>query len=235
MRLLSHSVMLLVSSGLLALASCSDTQGNEQAKTSAAQAVSQRAAQGHVLNVDTSVSKVLWTGSKLIGSAHSGFAPIAEGQVSVAGDQVSGGKIVIDLKGLQPTDQDAESNGKLKAHLSSSDFFSVDSFPTATFEITKVEKGAEQSVNATPDSGKDAKAAGIKSNTTITGNMTIKGIAKSITFPAEIHADSSSVSFTAAFAIDRTNWGITYGSENSIRDKIISKNIDFQINIKAGK
>jgi polyisoprenoid-binding protein YceI len=64
--------------------------------------------------------------------------------------------------------------------------------------------------------------------------MTIKGIAKSISFPAEVHADSSTVAFKAAFAIDRTAWGVNYGSENSIKDKIISKNIDFQINIKAG-
>lgn len=235
MRLLFQCSTLLIASGLFVLASCGGTQGSEQAKTTEAKAITQSNAEGHILPVDTAASKLLWTGSKLVGSSHTGYAPISEGQVSVAGDQITGGKIVIDLKGLQPTDQDAESNEKLKKHLSSSDFFSVDSFPTASFEITKIEKGAAQSVNATPDSGKDAKAAGIHSNTTVTGNLTIKGIAKSISFPAEIHADSTAVSFTAAFAIDRTAWGVNYGSENSIKDKIINKNIDFQINIKAGK
>jgi len=228
-------VAFLLSSALLILASCGQTQGNEQAKTTDAQAVSMQAGQGQMLPIDTAASKILWKGSKLVGSSHEGYAPVTEGQVTVVADALRGGKIVIDMKDLQPTDQDEESNGKLKAHLSSKDFFSVDSFPTAIFEITSVEKGAEKAANATPDSGKDAKVAGIQSNTTVTGNMTIKGIAKSITFPAEIHADSNSVNLKAAFAIDRTNWGINYGAENSIKDKIISKNIDFQINIKAAK
>ena len=231
MRLFPHSAAIMVSSSLLLLAACGGASSGEAAKTSEAQQVV--SANGHTLPIDTSSSKVLWKGSKLIGEGHAGFAPITEGQVSVLGRQMTGGKITIDMKDLQPTDQDAEGNTKLKGHLGSKDFFSVDSFPTATFEITKIEAGAAPS-NLTPDSGKDAKVAGITSNATVTGNMTIKGIAKSISFPAEVHADSSSVDFKAAFAIDRTAWGINYGSENSIKDKIISKNIDFQIDIKAG-
>ena len=231
MRLLSHSAAILFSSSLLLLASCGGSQNSEAAKTQEAQKVT--AAQGSIIPVDTADSKVLWKGSKLIGEGHSGFAPISVGQVSVVGNQITGGKITIDMKDLQPTDQDQEGNTKLKGHLGSQDFFSVDSFPTATFEITKIETGTAPS-NLTPDSGKDAKAAGINSNAIVTGNMTIKGIAKSISFPAEVHADTTAVNFKAAFAIDRTVWGVNYGSENSIKDKIISKNIDFQINIKAG-
>lgn len=233
MRLFSHSVALMLGGVILTLSSCADTQGNEQAKTADARQVSAQSNQGHILTIDTSASKVLWKGSKLIGEGHEGFAPVSQGQVTVAGDQIIGGKILIDLKDLQPTDQDAQSNEKLKAHLSSADFFSVDSFPTATFEITGIEKGAATPATSTPDSGKDAKEAGIQSNFTVTGNLTIKGIAKSITFPAEVHADTTAVDFKAAFAIDRTLWGINYGAENSIKDKIINKNIDFQINIKA--
>ena len=190
MRLLSPSMAVMLSGSILLLASCGQTQGHEQAKTSEAQQVA--AGRGRALPVDTAASKLLWKGSKLIGDDHSGFAPVADGQVSVSGGQVTGGKIVIDLKDLQPTDQDSVSNGKLKGHLSSADFFDVALYPTASFEITRVEKGAVAS-GSTPDSGKDARAAGIQSNALVTGNMTIKGIAKSITFPAEIHADSSAV------------------------------------------
>ncbi|QEC73054.1 YceI family protein [Arachidicoccus ginsenosidivorans] len=232
MRLLSHSVVRMLCGGLFILSSCGSTQNSEAAKTAAAQQVI--ATKGHILPIDTAASKVLWRGSKLIGADHSGYVPLLEGQISVQGSQISGGKITMDMKALQPTDQDLEGNTKLKAHLSSQDFFSVDSFPSASFEITKIEPGTSTS-SVTPDSGKDAKAAGIQTNTTVTGNMTIKGITKSITFPAEVHADSTAVDFRAAFAIDRTNWGVNYGSENSIKDKIINKNIDFQINIKAGK
>jgi len=230
MKSFSQLSVMLIGCSLLLLASCGNGSNSEAAKTAAAQKV--MAAKGQVLPIDTASSKVIWRGSKLIGSDHTGFVPVLQGQVSISGSQISGGKITIDMKRLQPTDQDASGNAKLKGHLSSQDFFSVDSFPTATFEITKIVAGTG-SVNITPDSGKDAKNAGIQANTTVTGNMTIKGISKSISFPAEVRADSTAVDFRAAFAIDRTNWGVNYGSENSIKDKIINKNIDFQINIRA--
>ena len=221
--------------GFFGLSACNSVSQNKEATTSDAQTLSNQSQLGNAVAIDTAASKVYWRGAKLIGDSHKGYVPVLNGQVFVSNGRLNGGNIVLDMRSLQPTDQDLEGNNKLKAHLSSTDFFSVDSFPTASFEINKIVDGTPNSVSTTPDSGMDAKKAGIVSNATVTGNMTIKGTTMSITFPAEIDVDSNSVMFKAAFAIDRTLWGVNYGSENSIRDKIISKNVDFDIIVKSSR
>ncbi|HRF79635.1 MAG TPA: YceI family protein, partial [Flavobacteriales bacterium] len=77
---------------------------------------------------------------------HHGTINMTEGSFSVKGGAVSGGKFVVDMKSIAPLDSAYAADnakqgtrGMLVGHLSSADFFAVDSFPTATFEITSVE------------------------------------------------------------------------------------------------
>lgn len=208
------------------LIACNSTPKSAEADTAEARTLQATSVQGTILNIDTANSKIFWKGSKLIGGANSGFVPITTGSIKLVKGEVVGGSVTINMKGIQPTNQDAEGNAKLKAHLGSSDFFAVDSFPTVVFDVTEVKKGAiTDSINAEV---KD-------NNATVTGNLTIKGIAKSISFPAHIQADSLGAVLNAAFTIDRTKWGITYGAENSIRDNIIKKEIEFKVDVTAKK
>jgi polyisoprenoid-binding protein YceI len=58
----------------------------------------------------------------------------------------------------------------------------------------------------------------------ITGNLTIKGITKSVSFPAEIAVKGGKVAAKASITIDRTDYNIQYGSKKffeSIGDKAI--------------
>ena len=58
----------------------------------------------------------------------------------------------------------------------------------------------------------------------VTGNLTIKGITKSISFPAQISVSGDKVSAKASITIDRTDFNIQYGSKkffDSIGDKAI--------------
>lgn len=218
MKILSYITVF----GLALLVACNGTPNSAEADTTEAKIAS--SATGIDWKIDTAESKLLWEGAKLIGGAHSGVVPIISGNLKMSDNQIVGGSFLIDMKDLQPLDQDSASNDKLRKHLGSRDFFSVDSFPTASFAITAVKTGA------------DTTAVGAKdANITVTGNLTIKGIAKSISFPAKLSQDSNAVIVLSTFNIDRTKWGVNYGAENSIKDKIINKEIEFMVNLKAAK
>jgi polyisoprenoid-binding protein YceI len=150
--------------------------------------------------VSTSASKVLWLAKKVTGE-HNGTVAISKGSLSVDGNKLVGGSFTIDLKSIVCKDlTDPTYNQKFITHISSGDFFEVEKFPTATFVITKV------------------------AGNQISGNMTVKGITKAITFPAQISVTGGKVAATASITLDRTDYNIKYGSKKffeSIGDKAI--------------
>ena len=79
---------------------------------------------------------------------------------------------------------------KLTTHLKSPDFFDVRRFPTAKFESTKI----------TPGSG----------SSQVTGKLTMHGVTKEISFPATVEISPSGLSLKSEFAIDRSEFGMTY-------------------------
>ena len=79
----------------------------------------------------------------------------------------------------------------LTTHLKSPDFFDVKQHPTAKFESTTIEPGADGKVN-------------------VTGNLTLLGVTKPITMPATVSTEGG-LNLTAEFSIDRTEFGMTYG------------------------
>jgi polyisoprenoid-binding protein YceI len=80
---------------------------------------------------------------------------------------------------------------KLTDHLKAPDFFNVKEHPTAKFESTAIEPGDAGAVN-------------------ITGNLTLLGVTKTVTFPATVTVDGG-LKLSAEFSIDRTEFGMTYG------------------------
>lgn len=166
--------------------------------------------------VNTSSSVMEWIGEKVTGQ-HNGKIMLKSGSVSVDHGNVTGGSFTIDMTTITCDDvEDKEWNGKLVGHLKNDDFFGVDKFPTATFKITKV-------VAAKSDKGTHA----------VTGDLTIKGITKSISFPATIKVDGSKVEAMADIVVNRTEYDIRYGSGSffdNLGDKTISD--DFKIKLK---
>ncbi len=154
-------------------------------------------------------SKIKWTGSQFK-KQHSGTLDIVDGVIEVIDNKIVGGKVIIDMNSLINTDLKAgEGKEKLEGHLKSEDFFDVANHPTATFEITNIK------------------------NTLVTGDLTIKGITKSITFPAifDVHWEHLRVA-TNYFNIDRTDWNIKYGSTkffDNLKDKAISDQLSIQL------
>jgi polyisoprenoid-binding protein YceI len=150
--------------------------------------------------VSTSASKVVWLAKKVTGE-HNGTVAISKGSLDVDGNKLVGGSFTIDLKSIVCKDlTDPTYNQKFITHISSGDFFEVEKFPTANFVITKVVGNQ------------------------ISGNMTVKGITKAITFPAQISVTGGKVAATANITLDRTDYNIKYGSKKffeSIGDKAI--------------
>ena len=149
--------------------------------------------------VDVAKSKATWKGYKVTGS-HEGTVALSEGALIFNGEKLVGGNFTVNMTTINSTDMTGEYKDKLDGHLKADDFFGVEKFPTASFVITKV------------------------AGNQVTGNLTVKGITKSITFPAEIAVKGGKVTAKATITIDRTDFNIRYGSKKffeSIGDKAI--------------
>ncbi|WP_051017665.1 YceI family protein [Pontibacter sp. BAB1700] len=129
---------------------------------------------------------------------------------------------------------DEAGNKKLTKHLRSEDFFDVQQHPIASFVITSIvpyDSTERQDAPALPDNTKQLR---IKNpNHKVTGNLTITGITKSISFPALIELEDSLLRAKANFNIDRTHWKLTYGSDQSLGNRTIYPSVNIGLDIVA--
>ncbi|HRZ43181.1 MAG TPA: YceI family protein [Bacteroidales bacterium] len=172
------------------------------------------------LKADLTASNIAWTGSKPTGK-HNGTIMLKEGNLELSEGNLVGGSFTIDISSIKVLDlTDAKMNGDLRGHLLSADFFHVDSFPTSTFVITGVE--------ALNEAGATHR---------ITGNLTMKGISRSISFPASVKIEEQKLTATSsAFVINRAEWNIRYGSRSffkNLKDNFINDEIGLKINLTA--
>ena len=97
--------------------------------------------------------------------------------------------------------------------------------PTATFTITDV----EPKVLPGPD----------QAEYTATGNLTLKGETKPVTFPIKVVAESESeVWMTASLPLDRTEWGISFCSAKvvgAVTDQVIGDTVNLDLVVKLTK
>jgi len=204
------------------LSSCQNAPEADHAQTAEAQEVTVTTSPTH--KADLTQSRVEFIGTKPIGTHH-GTIQLKDGELVVNGDRIDGGSFVMDLNTLQTDDQDEKGNTKLTGHLKSPDFFDVENNPEAKFEIISVSPGVTESESLVM---KDATH-------TITGNLTLKGITKSITFPAKVSVEGDQVVALANFNIDRTQWGLVYNNDQSLGDNFIRPEVNIQLHLAAGK
>ena len=150
-------------------------------------------------------STVDFVGSKVTGSHKGGFKNFA-GELKVANGQIAGAgnKVVIDTTSLW------SDNERLTGHLKSADFFDVAKFPTATFVTTSIDQK--------------------ETNSTITGNLTMHGVTKQISFPAKIDVSDSAVNLSAVFFLNRFDFGIQYAGK---ADDLIRKEVVIKLSLAA--
>ena len=216
--------LFLLSFSLLSINACKNKPAGEEANIGAAQETS--AATGKTHAVDLSTSKVLWEGVKPDGK-HNGTINLKSGTISAENGVVTGGSFVLDMATISALDLTGEYKTKLEDHLKGTgaegkeDFFNTTKYPEAKFEITKV-----TSITNDPDA-----------TNLVYGNLTLKDITKEVGFKAKINVTDSGISVTTPqFTINRTDWGIKYGSKtffNDLKDKFIEDNMGIQINLSA--
>ena len=219
---------------ILFLGACTDAPESDKAETTDAVNVDQTVA-GAAYTVNTNESKIEWIGTKVSGY-HEGEIKLKGGQLMINENNLVGGNFVIDMPTIAvtgPEGVDEESNQKLLGHLKSADFFEVEKHPEATFEITSVTPftgTVQDSADARQDSISEYKVT--DPTHTISGNLTIKGITKNVTFPAKVSVTDNSVDALAKFNVDRTQWNVVYPGKT---DDLIRNDIHFGIKVKATK
>jgi len=176
--------------------------------------------------VDLKQSKMLWTGYYLFSfGEHRGRIELSKGEIQIDNQRITGGYFDIDMKSIKDLDMPEADGGKdLENHLMSEDFFAVDKFPAARFEITKVEKI------------KDATTG--NPNYEITGDLLVKEVKNSLTFPAFITFKENRIEARGKFKLDRTKWGIHYNFGKifaDVGDGAISDAIAIEIELVALK
>ena len=229
MKLIKFSVLLFA--GAMFFASCNEAPKSDNAKVDDAKKVDEKKSEGASdLTLDTKTSEISWLGGK-----HNGTFSITEGKISVKDGQVASGNFVIDIKSLKVLDlTDEAMNKKLAGHLLSKDFFEAEKFATGKFEITSVapfkkEEGEKK------DEKKDAEYSIADPTHTVTGNLELKGVTKSVTFPAKITLTDGKAEAEAKFNINRKDWGMSYGTEASMGDKMLYPTVNIGLKLVANK
>ena len=65
---------------------------------------------------------------------------------------------------------------------------------------------------------------------TVSGDLTMRGVTRPITFPATIKMSDASMEASAKFTINRTDWGIVYKGK---ADNLIREGVVMNIQIKG--
>ena len=161
------------------------------------------APRSYVINPEN--SSIGFIGSKVTGSHNGGFKKFV-GELRVENGKLAeaGNKVVIETTSLYAD------NDRLTGHLKGPDFFNVAQIPTATFETTAITQNA--------------------TNYTVTGNLTLHGVTKQISFPASIAVSEAAVEVNADFFINRLDLDIKY---RGMPNDLIRKEVVLKLKVKA--
>jgi len=196
-------IVMTALTGLLLLSACANPAADKsKAVTGEAASVSPEGVKGEKFNITPENSKIEFVGAKVTGSHNGSFGKFA-GAVEYGGQpEKSRVTISIDMESVTTDTPD------LTKHLKTPDFFDVAKFPQATFTSTEIKPGGDKGASHT-----------------VTGNLQLHGITKSVSFPANITVSPNEIGVESDFAINRKDFGINYAgaADNLIRDLVALK------------
>ncbi len=188
---------LFILAALLAVVGCADPADGKPAAVVGEPTEATPSGEGRrfVIGEDSTIG---FTGSKITGTHDGGFNSF-EGEISLVDGEPEKSEVTvtIDTRSLW------SDNDRLTGHLKSPDFFDTEQYPSASFRSTGI--AAEG----------DAYS--------VTGNLNLRGVTKSITFPAKITATPDAVTAKAEFSIERFDFKIEYAgkADDLINDKVV--------------
>ena len=169
--------------------------------------------------IDIDQSKIFWIGRKITGE-HNGTINIKDGYIKIEKGSIVNGEFSIDMNSITVLDMNEKYNKKLETHLKEPDFFDVKRFPISSFKI------------------KNAYNFFMIDNIAFKGDLNIKGITIEKIVSAAISINDSVAEAIGVIDIDRTLFGITYGSDSffdGLADKAIDNNFTLKFKIVATK
>lgn len=198
---------------ILALNSCRSHQEvkTQKAAISSEILVSESPSGSDTFHIDPSKMELYWKGTKMRGAGkHEGKINIKKGFLIVNQDRWIGGRFEIDMTSMKVTDipeHETIPRNNLLNHLKSSDFFAVERYPMAHFQIIQIKPASLNSLY-------------------IIGNLTLKDITKSIEFTASDYG----ISIESKFSIDRFQWNIAY-TGNWVDRTFVDKDIEIRVKL----
>lgn len=173
--------------------------------------------------LDLGESRVEWIGRNLL-NKHWGSIALKSGYLDFDGATITGGEIVISMHEIHCDDLAGTSlHDVLVAHLRSDDFFDTERFPEARVVLRSVRFDP----NATPGG----------QNLNMEADLTLKGVTAPVSFTASAGLDTDGrPAAQASFAIDRTQWGVLYGSGkffHRLAGHLVNDLIEIQLRIVA--
>lgn len=169
-----------------------------------------------VWNVDASHSRVGFVARHLMISKTRGHFNSFSGVVTVPEDRLQTTvEATVDIASIDTADANRD------GHLKTGDFFDADQFPTMTFKSTKI----------TPDGG----------DYQLTGDLTLHGVTKPVTFELEFDGVSQDpwggtrAGFSASADINRKDWGLEYNAVLETGGVLIGDKVKIELEIELIK
>lgn len=169
-------------------------------------------------NIDTEASMATWTGSKTIIKEYfdTGSINIKSGNIVLTEGQISGGEVVFDMTSISgETTGSGGGEDKLTSHLKSADFFDVENYAEAKYEITEF------------------------SDDMVKGNLTIKDKTNPLDIPVSVSMGANGELIVSGTAeVDRTLYDVRYGSGkffDGLGDNVISDMFTLEFKVVANQ
>jgi len=155
-------------------------------------------------------SKLEFTGAKVT-AKHEGAFNAFRGTIQVVDGKAEASTVTAEID----TASLAVEPAKLAGHLKSADFFDVAKFPKAKFTSTAIKPGGANGATHT-----------------VTGNLELHGVTKSVSFPATLKVAGDAADADAEFAINRKDFAIVY---TGMPDDLIKDDILIKLRLRAKK
>ena len=202
----------LATVAVVMLTSCGGGKSSEKAQSTE----KSKSGSTSSFQVDTEASAVTWLGEVAGVYGHNGLIEISEGTIEVAGDEITGGKVVIDMTTIQPTDsasykdEDGRRASDLVGHLSTGDFFLVETYPTSSFVIKSVKDGY------------------------LIGDLTVRGITKEEKAKlTSVEITEEGIKASADLVFNRQDYKVSW--VHFMKDMVLSDDIKIGIELVAKK
>lgn len=153
--------------------------------------------EGEKITFNQTHGKIAWVASKVTLTHFGGFGEF-DGTVTLPEGNIEGGAVEVVIKTASLFGDDP----KLTNHLKTEDFFDVENIPEASFRSSEIKKADEGYV--------------------VSGDFSLHGVTKSISFPAKLEVTGERFSVDSTFTINRQDFDMRYPGmpDNLIRDNV---------------